>query len=307
MILTVTLNPSIDLSCRCQHVSPDRKLRCTDSAVEPGGGGLNVSRVINELGGQGRALWLAGGESGERLNELIARAGVEGDAIRIAGEVRHNLYVAESASGRAYRFVLPGPEVGADELDAAVQRIEQAGNLDWLVLSGSLPPEAPADTYARMIEQSGAAKVVVDTSGPALREAAKAGPMLIKPNRRELAQLSGRDELAGDDDIAKAAREVIDAGQAEYVLVSLGAGGAMLVSDQQTLHVHAPTVKTRSPVGAGDSMVAGVVTGFARGYDPQHAARLGVAAGSAAAMTPGTQLCRREDVEQLFDRIQQQS
>ena len=174
---------------------------------------------------------------------------------------------------------------------------------DYLVFSGSLPPGAPPDCYIDLAEKAPSARVVVDVSGEALRRAARSGVFLLKPNVQELAELAGCDRFDSDAEIARAAREVVDAGGAQYVLVSLAAGGAQLVSAEVTLRLHAPTVKVDSTVGAGDSMVAGVVLGFAQGRSPEQAARLGVAAGTAAVKTPGTELCRSEDAWRLVEDV----
>jgi 6-phosphofructokinase 2 len=303
MIVTVTLNPSIDISTSCQHVSPDRKLRCRPERRDPGGGGINVCRIIAELGGQASAIWLRGGSSGAALEGLLDQAGVNHHPIDMAGSVRHSLYVAETSSDREYRFVLPGPDVDDGPLQAVGDALADR-ELDWLVLSGSLPRGASPECYAKLAGRAGDARVVVDTSGEALEQITRAGVFMIKPNRRELSLLTGRDDLDSDKQIAQAARQVARDNPVRYVLVSLGAGGVLLTSEQATWRLHAPTVKVRSTVGAGDSLVAATVLGFSRGEDPPQAARLGVAAGSAAVMTEGTQLCRRADVEQLYDQIE---
>jgi 6-phosphofructokinase 2 len=303
MIVTVTLNPSIDLSCRCRHVSPDHKLRCDHVRRDPGGGGLNVCRAIRTLGGDATAVWLSGGRTGRMLDDLLEDRGVPGRPVRIAGNTRENHYVHEDSSDREFRFILPGPEITEGELAAVEERLEELEGAEYLVLSGSAPPGAPDDCHARLAGRAGQARVVLDAGGPTLREALAGGVFLAKPNLRELSDLAGRDRLGGDEDVAEAAAEVIGRGRAEYILVSLGSGGAMLVSAERALRLHAPTVSIRSKIGAGDSMVAGTVLGLARGDCPAEAARLGVAAGSAAVLPPGTQLCRREAAARLHGEV----
>ncbi len=303
MIVTVTLNPSIDVGCRCAHVSPDRKLRCKDVTYDAGGGGLNVCRVIRELGGEASALWISGGEAGRRLNRLIEQAGVPGTSVSVEGETRLNTYVHEDASDREFRFILPGPRVSDAELGEIRDRLANLEGVDYLVLSGSVPPDVPEDCYAALAREASGARVVVDASGGVLPKALETDVFLAKPNLRELADLSGRDDLDGDAQIVDAARRVVRQTRVQFILASLGSGGAALVSAEDSIRVHAPTVRVRSKVGAGDSMVAGVVLAFARGMAAAEAVRFGVAAGSAAVTTPGTQLCRREDVERIHSEI----
>ncbi len=303
MIVTVTLNPSIDISTRCRRVSPGRKLRCRPSRSQPGGGGINVCRILSRLGADASALWLSGGYTGKELNDLLAQLDVTGESIGMPGAVRHSLYVAENGGEEEYRFVLPGPEISQEQIDEAGKKLEALEGVEYLVLSGSLPPGAPENSYAQLARCAAQARVVVDTSGPALGEALADGAFLIKPNLRELADLTGSDNLDSSRRIESAARQLVSRQGVEHVLVSLGAGGAQLVSARESFRMHAPTVKVQSTVGAGDSMVAGTVFGFCKGWSARDALRLGVAAGSAAVTTPGTDLCRSEDVWRLFEEM----
>ncbi len=301
-IVTLTINPSVDTSTGVDQVTPDQKLRCAAPVHEPGGGGINVSRVIRELGGDTLALWTRGGFTGELLQSLLDDLALPHRPLPIADSNRENFVVSEAGSGRQFRFVMPGPRFSPAEVDACIARVEAAAPVGGcLVLSGSLAPGLPVDFYGRIVARCGArrCRVVIDTSGPALAASLGSGVFLIKPNLRELAELSGR-ELDDDATIEAAARQLVEAGRSQVVLSSLGAGGALLVTREGALRLHAPTVPIRSRVGAGDSMVAGVTLALARGEDVQQAARLGIAAGSAAVMTPGTQLCRRADVERLY-------
>lgn len=304
-IVTLTINPTVDKSASVEYVQPDRKLRCSTPRHEPGGGGINVARAIHNLGGTARALHASGGVIGSLLEALLDAEGIAHEAIPVSGMTRENLIVLEEATGRQYRFGMPGPQLQEPEWTRCLERLSQ---LDpppaYLVASGSLPPGVPTDFYARVVEIGGGlgARVIVDTSGAALRAAARDGLYLLKPNLRELAEIVGAD-LADEREQEAAAQSIIDRAQAEVVVLSLGGAGALLVSREGIRRLRSPTVAIRSRVGAGDSMVAGIVVGLARGWPLEEAVRFGVAAGAAAVMTPGTELCRREDAERLYARM----
>lgn len=300
-IVTVTLNPAIDVTTHVDHVIPERKLRCTRPERYPGGGGLNVARAIHRLGGAAHALWSSGGLRGELLRELLDRESVPHTAIPIGDDIRENLIVCEDASGQQYRFDMPGPEVTAKEADAWIAAVDRlAPPPDYLVLSGSLPPGVADAFYGDMVRRMPpGCRVILDTAGGAIPAALDAGVYLWKPNLRELAHIVSR-QLRDDADIEAAARWVVGRGRCEVVIVSVGRGGALVVTAEGRARIHAPTVRIDSKVGAGDSMVAGVVLSLSRGAEMVDAACFGVAAGAAAVMTPGTELCRREDTERLY-------
>ena len=206
--------------------------------------------------------------------------------------------MVEESSDKQYRFGMPGPELSADELgqfEAAVREAMQSGA--WIIGSGSLPPGVPTDFYAKLSARAreNDCRFVVDTSGDALAAAVHEGAFLIKPNLRELASLVGADKLE-DPDIREAARELVGRGTIENVVVSLGSAGALLVTSDGISRFSAPTVSVSSRIGAGDSMIGGIVGALARGSAMVEAVRWGVAAGAAAVMTPGTELCRGDDV-----------
>ena len=308
VVATLTLNPSLDRSSEVEQVVPERKLRCAEPAHEPGGGGINVARAIRRLGGEATAAWASGGATGELLRALIEQEQVPQTPVPIDALTRQNLMIHESSSGQEYRFGFPGAHLTSAEVDrccAALRELEPRAQL--VVLSGSLPPGVPADLYARIANESAPARVVVDTSGDALRRAVQHGGLfLIKPNKHELEQLAG-DALESDEALERAARRLVDDGQVEVVMVSLGAAGVLVVSGAGAQRVRSPTVQIRSKVGAGDSTVAGVVLGLARDWELPDAVRLGVAAGAAAVMTPGSELCRREDAERLLECLRREA
>ncbi|MBD3257986.1 hexose kinase [candidate division GN15 bacterium] len=304
-IVTLTMNPTVDMSTVAKRLLPDRKLRCEKPLLEPGGGGINVTRAVGKLGGEALALFPAGGTNGDLLTQMLDREGVESRAIDIDGMTRQNLTVREEAEDHQYRFVMPGPELSEAEWSRCLRTIEK---LDpppaYVVASGSLPPGVPDDFYARLADRTRDAgiRLIMDTSGEPLRRVVDRGVFLIKPNVREITDLmdvESQDETA----IEQAAEAMIEQCDCEYVVVSLGAAGALLISDAGTSHVRSPTVPIRSKVGAGDSMVAGIALALERGEDITDATRFGVAAGASAVMTPGTELCRRETTEELMKNI----
>ncbi|HPD20590.1 MAG: 1-phosphofructokinase family hexose kinase [Desulfomonilia bacterium] len=307
-VVTVTLNPSIDTSAQVSQVMADHKMRCSEPSHEPGGGGINVSRAIKKLGGESLAFFPAGQHYGKLLRGLLQNEGVEFRHVEIAGQTRENFIVREETSGRQFRFGLPGPVMGEDECGAILTLLDTLPfRPAYIVGSGSLPPGAPVDFYALLGRKASklGARYVVDTSGEALCRIVESPVYLIKPNRRELSLLAG-EEVLEEDDLADAARGLISKGISEIVVVSLGAGGAMLVTREGCRRIHAPSVRAVSVVGAGDSMTAGMVLGLTRGLSITEAAMFGVAAGTAAVMTPGTELCRREDTERLYEKIRGQ-
>lgn len=304
-IETLTLNPAVDKNTSLDHVAAERKLRCAPPRFEPGGGGINVSRAIRKLGGASSAFFLSGGPTGRLLEELLAKEGIDRHPFAVPGRTRENLNVTEEATGRQFRFVFPGPEVPSEAWRRCLDAVEA---LDpppaYLAASGSLPPGLPTDAYARVAEvvRPRGTRVIVDTSGPALRATLRAPVYLLKPNLKELATLAGK-PLEDEASVERETRKLIAEGRCEAVVVSLGGGGALLATREGLYRFHAPAVPIRSKVGAGDSMVAGLTLALARGRPLPEAVRFGVAAGTAAVMTPGTELCRRADVERLFPRV----
>ena len=302
-IATLTVNPAVDLAATVDQVKPDEKLRCREPRRDPGGGGINVARAVHRLGGRARAVFAAGGSPGRLLERLLDDEDVASEPIDIQAFTRENLTVYEERSEQQFRFILPGPDLTEDERNELVETALE-DDPAYLVASGSLPPGAPDDFYARLARQARerGVRLVLDTSGDPLRQGVRAGVYLLKPNLRELGQIAGRN-VAEDPEQEEAARELVEQGRAEVVVVSLGAAGVLLVTPEQVERIAAPTVTIRSKVGAGDSTVAGIVLALARGDDVPTAVRFGVAAGAAAVMTAGTELCRREDTERLFERI----
>lgn len=301
-ILTLTMNPSIDLNTSVKHIIAERKLRCTSLRREPGGGGINVSRVINRLGGASIALYPAGGPAGQMLQNLLDQEDIKHHPIPIEGWTRENFTILEEATGQQFRFGMPGPPLYESEWEQCLKEVLILDpKPDYVVASGSLPPGAPKDFFALLAQKLKPlqSRLIVDTSGEELRFAVEGSVYLLKPNMRELGELTGR-EIRDESEQEAVARKIVESGQSEVVVVSLGAAGALLVSKEGYERLRAPTVPIKSKVGAGDSMVAGIVLSLAQGRSLREAVLFGIAAGAAAVMTPGTELCRRKEVEQLY-------
>lgn len=304
--VTLTMNPAVDISLEVGQLIPGKKLRCGNPFYEAGGGGINVARVIHELGGKATAVYTAGGPSGEMLKELLVEKMIEQQCIEIKSRTRENINMTEETSGQLFRLVMPGPDVSEDEQQRSLEAIRSLDvSPDYLVISGSLPPGVPDAFYGQVIQECRArgTRVILDTKAETLKAVIGDGVYLLKPNMHELSQLTGK-ELDKEKVQEQAARNLVDDGKAEIVVVSLGAAGVLVASNEMNERVRAPSVPIRSRVGAGDSMVGGLTLSLSQGKPVREAVQFGLAAGSGAVMTPGTQLCRREDVERLFAEME---
>jgi 6-phosphofructokinase 2 len=300
-IVTLTLNPAIDKSTTVNAIVPDRKLRCSDPTFEPGGGGVNVSRAIKKLGGTSTAIYLAGGYSGKHLEHLLNLEGIESCVVEFEGQTRENLIVVDESSNSQYRFGMPGAALRNIEWQQVLDILQTASGVEYIVASGSLPKGVPEDFFGRLacIAKKMNAKLVVDTSGEPLRHAMNEGVFMIKPNLGELSNLQGIEELR-EEDVVKTARAVINKGGTEVMVISMGASGAMLITKDEVIESPSPRVRKRSTVGAGDTMVAGMVLALSKGCTWLRVLQYGIAAGTATTMNPGTELCKKEDVERLY-------
>ncbi|RZT59556.1 6-phosphofructokinase [Microcella alkaliphila] len=300
-ITTLTINPALDVSTSTASVMPEHKMRCGPSRLDPGGGGVNVSRVIARLGGQSTAIYAVGGPTGQAYRQLLEAEGIVGRAVPIAGSTRENITIDETSTGKQFRFVLQGPELIEAEWQAALDAtVSAARHGGYVVPSGSLPPGVPDDYYARVTHAAhgSGARVVVDASGEALAAALDEGVYLIKPSGRELGELVGA-TLATIDERIAAAEELVRRGRVEVVALTLGGAGAVLATRDETLRLSPPSIEVRSTVGAGDSFLAGMVLRLAEGRSLADAFRAGVACGAATAMTEATELCHADDVLRL--------
>ena len=302
-ILTITFNPCIDKSTSVPALAPEKKLRCASPVFEPGGGGINVARALKKLGKDATAVYPSGGYSGKFLNTLLTEENISAIVVETKRHTRENLIVLDNATNLQYRFGMPGPELNESEWRECMDVIEQ-NESEFIIASGSLPPGVPEDIFAQisMAAKKKNKKLVLDTSGRALDLALKEGVYLAKPNIGELSKLAGKEELDAIE-IEPVARELILKGACEIMVVSMGVAGAMLVAKDEVYKIAAPVVKRKSTVGAGDSMVAGIVLKIAEGKNLKEALQYGIACGTAATMNAGTQLCSKDDVDKLFAAI----
>lgn len=306
-MLTITVNPSLDLATEIPVLVADRKMHCNQPTTEPGGGGVNVARIAQRLGVEVIALLTSGGGTGAELVQLLEAEGVVVEPVPISGSTRQSVTVAETASGRQFRFVLPGPELTIIDLAALKEHlVAHAGVHAITVLSGSFPrgvSRADAADLALAAAHT-CERLIVDTSGDALATLAEIGAFALKPSVNELASWAGH-ALPTEVEITAAARLLLNSGPNQAVIVSLAAAGALLVErGEPTRRIHAPSVVALSTIGAGDSLVAGIVTTLQRGDDLLQAVRVGVAAGTAAVLRPASQLSQPADIDRLLPLVQ---
>lgn len=304
-IVTITINPAIDIFVNVARVEATRKLRCSPPKRDPGGGGINVARVAHRLGRSVAAIYPTGGAIGKLLQRLVEREGIDSLVTPSHVETRENFMGFEEETGEQYRFVLPGSKLHRAEWEACLDKLASLPDKPKIVVaSGSIPPGVPDDFFAMVARHAKTfgAKMVLDTSGAALKAALAEGVTLIKPNLVELSDFVGR---ALDNDAARiaAARQLIVAKRVEAVALTLGEDGALLVTAVGAWRAVPMAIEVVSTVGAGDSFLGGMVAAIASGRPIEEAFRMGVAAGSAAVMNPGTELCREDDVKRLLAQV----
>ncbi|MEP7172242.1 MAG: 1-phosphofructokinase family hexose kinase [Aestuariivirga sp.] len=301
-ILTITLNPTVDISSQADVVRPTRKTRTSNTRYDPGGGGINVARVIATLGGDAEAIFLAGGEMGMLLDRLLGEEGIRRRLFPMAGQTRIGVVVQEKTTGLEYRFVAEGPAVQPGELQPCLEAAISHGG-GYVIASGSLPAGVPGDTYARIADAAASrgARFVLDSSGTGLQTTLeKSRVFLVKPSLGELEKFVG--EKLNEDGVRQAAADIVARGAAEIVAVTMGADGALMATSSGILRVPAIPVRVRSAVGAGDSFLGVMTWSLSEGKSPEEAFRLGVAAGAAKVMTPGTKLRKSSDVFDLLSK-----
>jgi 6-phosphofructokinase 2 len=304
-IVTLTINPAVDIFVNVDRVEPARKLRCSAPKRDPGGGGINVARVVHRLGGDVAAIYPIGGAIGKLLQRLLEREGIDSIVTPSHLETRENFTAFEEETGEQYRFVLPGSTLHRAEWEACLDKLATLPDKPkFVVASGSIPPGMPNDFFAMVARHAKAlgAKMVLDTSGTGLAPALDEGVTLIKPNQHELSDFVGT-KLDKERDYIAACRKLIAASRTEAVALTLGEDGALLITAQRVWRSAPMQIEVVSTVGAGDSFLGGMVAALAAGRPIDEAFRMGVAAGSAAVMSPGTELCRQEDVQRLMSAV----
>ena len=305
MIYTVTLNPALDRAIKVGKLLADDTTRVDTETDYAAGKGIDVSRVIRELGGHSVALGLFGGYTGSELEGLLINAGVVCDFTTIGSETRTNIILKETGNGRQYVISASGPQITAAEIGRLCGLVRGIDDMSYLVLSGSLPRGVTPQVYNQLIlsGRRNGAFVMLDADGAALREAIGHQPTCIKPNQHELARLVGR-ELADEAQVLGACAEIHEQGVPQ-VIVSRGRRGLVYSGPNELrLKAVAPPVDAESTVGAGDSVVAAFVLAHSRGLDPRECLRWGCAAGAATARTPGTELCHRPEVEAILCEVE---
>ena len=303
MIYTVTLNPALDRAVLVERLNEEDTTRILHEKYYAAGKGIDVSRVIRELGGQSVALGLVGGYDGLHLEGLLINAGVMTDFTRISQETRTNIILKERASDRQFVISAQGPEVNAAEIGRFYQQVLQINDMDYLVMSGSLPQGVSHNLYGQLIlaGQKKNAFILLDSDGDALKESIHYRPTAIKPNIHELCRLVGR-KLEKKAEILTACDELHKKG-VKYILVSRGKKGLIFSSEEQKIEAESPPVEAESAVGAGDSVVAGFIISHSQGESLKECVRLACAAGTATAQTPGTELCHNETVQKILSAV----
>lgn len=299
------MNPAVDKSTAIDKLVPEKKMRCGQLVTEAGGGGINISKALKELGGESLAIFPSGGLNGKVLEQYLQEKKVSYKTIPIAAETRENFVVRENNTNQQFRFVMPGPRMTEQEAQQCLQLLQQLDPSPTIIAaSGSLPPGLPENFFGQLADLAKKlkARYIVDTSGKPLMLAAQEGVFLLKPNMSELCSLVGKTFLEADE-VPGAAREVINKGECEVMVVSMGPTGALLVTRDGYEQIPAPVVKKQSTVGAGDSMVAGMLWMLSQEKPLREVVRFGVACGTAATMNPGTQLFKKEDAHRLYEWI----
>lgn len=301
-IITLTMNPAVDQSSTTPIVTDEKKLRCSNIRYDPGGGGINVTRAINKLGGKSKAFYPAGGQIGNLLEELLKREKIDQVRLIIKESTRLNIHIIEETSDKQYRFNMPGAPIQEHEWQYILTSIREfIPSPDYIVASGSLPPNVPKDFYRRIaaLSKEISCKFILDTTNEPLKQALNEGVYLIKPNLYEFQQLIG-DSVQNETKIIHEAQQIIQSNQCKYLIISLGKDGTFLITKDNYKHITSPFVPIKSRVGAGDCMVGGITLMLAKEKSIEEAVRYGISAGAAAVMTPGTELCRLEDTERIY-------
>lgn len=304
MIYTVTLNPALDKTVEIDRFAVDTVNRIAKMRTDPGGKGINVSKVIAKLGGTSKALGILGGNTGRAIAEGLEKLGLNCSFLYAEGETRTNLKIIDPVNHTNTDINEPGVQVNESILGTLLQHLTwmiKPG--DIVVLSGSLPAGAPHDTYRTWVAccKDAGAKVFLDADGALLADGLKAVPYLVKPNNDELSRLVGR-ELTTTEELADAARSLLASG-VEKVIVSMGGRGALYVTRDAVLYAEGLKVPVGSTVGAGDSVVAALAVAEDKGMTLEEAVRLSTATGAANVMCSGTQAAEYSVIEELIPKV----
>jgi 6-phosphofructokinase 2 len=304
-ITTLTLNPALDKSAQVDQFVPEQKLKCHSIQYQAGGGGVNISRVLHTLQVKNKCIFTSGGDTGLYLKNLLVKENIDLKTIAVNSWTRENLSIVDTKTELQYRFGMPGNDLNTSDIELIKTELtNEVKDNSILVLSGSLSEKTPSNLYATLLKMLAGknVKVVIDTSGQALIETLKENVYLVKPNQRELAQLAGKEFLSKNEQ-EDFAMELINSKKAKLVVVSMGARGAFLASSEGIFYKSAPSVKVKSTVGAGDSMVAGMVYAIQQGLSSEEILKWGVVCGVATTMTEGTNLASQENINKVLELI----
>jgi 6-phosphofructokinase 2 len=303
-IVTLTMNPAVDVSTSVRKMVPFSKMRCAPALRDPGGGGINVARVLKRLGIDATAIYPAGGATGQLLVTLVEREGVRSIAIPMSNDTREDITLFDETTREQFRLVFPGARLSDIEWQECLESIARiTPRPAYVIASGSLPAGVPHDFFGRVALASKAhSKTIVDTSGPFLEAALEAGLYLMKPNLREFRELAG---ITSTDEatLLEAGRRLFDRYRIEVIALSMGPEGALLMTRDLALRANALPIAPLSVSGAGDSFLGAMLWSLANNRDLGMALRYGVAGGSAALLNPGTELCHAEDVHRLASLV----
>ena len=303
-IVTLTINPAVDVSTSVTKMVPFIKMRCAQAHRDPGGGGINVARVLERLGIDSTAIYPAGGATGQLLATLVERERVRSVVIPTSSDTREDITIFDETTREQFRLVFPGAALGDREWQECLGSITRiTPEPAFVIASGSLPPGAPRDFFGRVSQAAKArSKIIVDTSGPFLKAALEAGVYLIKPNLREFQELAGI-TAADEATLIEAGRRLFDRYRMEIIALSMGPDGALLLTRDMALRANGMPIDPISVSGAGDSFLGAMVWSLVNSDSLESALRYAVAGGSAALLNPGTELCRPEDVHRLASEV----
>lgn len=298
-IITLTVNPAVDKSAQIDQLVPEQKLNCKAIQYQAGGGGVNISRVLHTLNVKNKCLFTSGGDTGMFLQRLLKEEQLDISPITVEAWTRENLSVVDNKTEHQYRFGMPGSLLSNEEIALIKKMVyREVSEGSMFIISGSIAEQMPQDLYVQLIQllRDKNVKIVVDTSGKALELTLKEPVFLIKPNQKELAQLAGKTFMSKNEQEAFAS-ELVKSGRATYVVVSMGARGAFIASSEGIFYCSTPSVKVKSTIGAGDSMVAGMVYAIQNGLSAEAILKWGVVCGVATTMTDGTNLASKENIK----------
>ncbi|MDX1640424.1 MAG: 1-phosphofructokinase family hexose kinase [Balneolaceae bacterium] len=301
-VLTITMNPALDVNSEADEVLTDQKVRCEKPKYDPGGGGINVARVLTRLGIEVDAEYLVGGVPGEFLKQLLQDEDMNDHPIEISGITRENTSIIDKKTGEQYRFVFPGPEIEEKEWKGVLEKVKkEISSYDIVVASGSLPPGVPVDFYSRIakivLEED--KTYILDTSGDFLVEGIRNGATFIKPNQEEFEVLIEKKEADGKDDLIQ---KLFSLG-VENVIHTMGKEGTYLYNQSETKSFTPPEVEVNSSIGAGDSFVGGLVAGLAEEKEVGDAICYGISAAASTLKSPGTDLCDYKEVQSISKEL----